>query len=270
MTVESRTVTFHLHIPDLGVRQVVRQVPLDESAVIEATAILREGGPELNPLGYDLASNDPSIYVQALIDLDASEGSSIPYTFGGSEGEELLFYAEHPTFRDIERLVEAGYIPGRADHIVVHYREGTGGDSAFLDIANWLLTVGVDIGIGVAVDQFAHRVLAPLTRRLRNSRRDRHARKVAALWAHRELKYPWQLREWIDTKTEWTDQEIAKRLAISPKSAAQLLRALGFQKDALDRWHPGTAKKARRRRKRWEDREFVDLFGSNATDGSID
>jgi hypothetical protein len=170
------------------------------------------------------------------------------YGRDGADPDAILFshplwdYHFHLSFADIKWFTDTGHVQGQFGEFVISAPGGAGGDSTFTDLAGWLLDHGVDIGIEITRDVILFKVLAPILRRFRRSRADKHMRKIAALWEYRELRYPAQLREFFDTKQHWTVREVAKRLSLSDTSSKQLLVALGYDERAAKQWSYGLSK----------------------------
>jgi hypothetical protein len=196
-------------------------------------------------------------------------------SYGPDEDEAWLYYTidpdgslrQHPwldhrfmTLAEVEQVTGAGYLHADPHQYVIHGPEGFGGDFGLWDVAGWLYEQGVDIAGPLARDGVILWTIDRLTRRLRNSRADRRARRAAWEWTHQNIEAPFQLRQFLDTKPDWTRDEVDIRLFkhVNPKAAKQLLVALGYESDAGGTWRLGTSKKAIRKRARWlkaEERE---------------
>ncbi|MCM3696898.1 hypothetical protein [Microbacterium oleivorans] len=145
-------------------------------------------------------------------------------------------------------MADHGYVVGDASKVLVRLVVGIGGgDGAPLDIVNWLLTMGVDLGVGAGLSWVGERLLL----RVSNGKRDRAARRVAQQWATRNIDSPPVLRKFIDSKSEWSRAEVEHRLDLGPHASAQLMRALGFVLNARGNWVNGTSWRAKRARKLW-------------------
>lgn len=174
------------------------------------------------------------------------------------ESDELVWRSrlwssvEQISLNDLNRLLDLGYLRGRRGVIVTDLPEGRGGEGGLdFDLAAFLLDQGVDLGIEFARDVFIYRLVSPMLGRLRNSRRDRAARRVASEWKSKNLLYAWQLRELVDRKNLWSAEELAKALRVPKPAARRILKALGYQKNAAGKWQPGVNRKHRKRRDRW-------------------
>jgi hypothetical protein len=153
---------------------------------------------------------------------------------------------------DLKRAGEADRLDGAWDDIVLVPPEGLGaGPEILVELLGFLRDVGVDVAAGTTV-VVAERVFG----RARRVMRDRSARKVAKGWNKRGITRPYILRSWIDSQSQWKVDEVAERLGLSQTSATELLEALGYEfHDGKGAWILGTTKKARARRRRWDDRE---------------
>jgi hypothetical protein len=62
---------------------------------------------------------------------------------------------------------------------------------------------------------------------------------------------------WFETKGQWTVKEVAKRLQIAEPTAADTLRALGYQRldEQRDLWILSTHPAAVRKRRKWKRSE---------------
>lgn len=160
-------------------------------------------------------------------------------------------------------LIDCGYVKAIPYAYVFRISEGRGGDGGWWDIANFLYAHGVDIGLSNARDFLISLIISKSIGRLRGSALDRKARSVAQDWVNRSIQSPHQLRNWIDAKSEWTPEEVNKRLFRHKNSvgSVQLLKALGFTRTARGTYVIGTSKKASRRRRKWLDSERENLMG---------
>lgn len=108
-------------------------------------------------------------------------------------------------FSELEELVTQGYISGDTAKLIVGRPIGLG--AAPQDLFDWL---------GFASNVFT---LAGVTnialRRLKSIVVDCQIRKIVALWSKNGIKYPEQLREFIDTKGEWSLAEVKNALDLT-------------------------------------------------------
>lgn len=82
--------------------------------------------------------------------------------------------------------------------------------------------------------------LLAVARRVRRIQRDRRVKRVIAGWHRQGIDGPWILTRWVDTKTTWPADEVAKRLAITRHEAESLLKAMGYEySDRLQAWTRG-------------------------------
>jgi len=71
------------------------------------------------------------------------------------------------------------------------------------------------------------------------------------MWEHNHFYRPTDLREWIGLREAWEVAEVAKRLALAPRSAGQLLRSLGYEEGRAGLWRSSMKWRAQRRRREW-------------------
>ncbi|MBX3079813.1 MAG: hypothetical protein KF692_11345 [Cryobacterium sp.] len=273
-----REVTFHFPAFENDIEpkhiefSVIRRVHLDSQINSAALEAWRDAPQAATPFADPMPDERfPSWFevnlLRSNIQPEAYSGSAddVPILFGisgfGTDGD-LVFNTEpgdsyrYNTFRDLDALAEWGLLSGgQRDHLVVRFTHGKGGDVYWGDLVGWLFNQGVDVAVELARDFIIFRLISPLFGHLRNGRRDRRARKIAASWHARGLRYPAQLRRFIDCQDSWTVDAVAKRLKIDGEAARQIMTALGLEADSRGTWRPGTSKRARRRRKRWESAE---------------
>lgn len=156
---------------------------------------------------------------------------------------------QHLTIGDLRRGWESGYVDGAWNHVVVLQPEGLGGPGDLVSpFAEFFGNVGMEIAVG-----FISAPLLRAARGIRQRQRDRRARRVIAGWHRQGIDGPWVLTSWIDTKTTWKPDEVARRLGISRQEAESLLEAVGYEySQRLHAWTVGTSEKAVKRRKRWD------------------
>ena len=155
------------------------------------------------------------------------------------------------SLRELDELVDVGYVKGDPRELLVMIDWGLGGGDGLEDIVSWLLTHGVDIGIGWGGEKILGYLWTSITGRFRGSMRDRRARTVAAMWERNHFYRPTDLRTWIDLREVWDVAEVAKRLALVHRSAGQLLRSLGYEEERAGLWRSSTRWRAQRRRREW-------------------
>lgn len=168
---------------------------------------------------------------------------------------------QNATLDEIRATIDAGYVAAKPDEVVIVITEGIGGDGLEIDLVRWLLEQGVDLGLEGLKGYLWYKLISLFTKYVRNGRRDRRARAVARAWAGRQVFTPYQLRMFLDTKDAWTLGELSRALTIPLDVCRQLVKSLGYVRDAGNTWRLGTSKKARRRRQRWLDEEFSDPLG---------
>lgn len=155
---------------------------------------------------------------------------------------------------EIDELVNAGYIKGDMRTIVVSAPMGIGA-AGMEPIFNW---------IGFLVDTFA---LSSMTVGGLNIFKiwiaSRKARRIAKVWKNNGIKYPEDLREFIDTKAGWGLHEVKKRLCLDDEYATKLLGALGLE-PVGNEWRLTHSKVSIQNRKRWmrNEKKYKKNFGA--------
>lgn len=170
------------------------------------------------------------------------------------------------SLRQLDELVELGYLQGDTRELLVLIDGGLGGGEASQGLIEWLYTHGVDVGIGFVGEQVLRYLWESVTRRIRGSVRDRRAKRVAAMWDRNNFYRPVELREFVEAREVWDAPELGRSLALSPKAAEQLLRSLGFEPSQSKRWRLSRGWRAQRRRGAWlvdEDDQIAFARGLN-------
>ncbi|MCA9323820.1 hypothetical protein KC992_01830 [Candidatus Saccharibacteria bacterium] len=139
----------------------------------------------------------------------------------------------------IIELVELGYIKGDTTKIIVGLPEGLGAGEEIYDFIGFLADVITVVGPSLAVVKYSKRKL--------NHRR---IRRIVKKWAKNNIRYPHQIREFIDTKAEWSVGEVKKRLKLNEEYAIKLLSALGYE-PVGNSWRLTQSKSSIRIRKNW-------------------
>lgn len=153
---------------------------------------------------------------------------------------------------DLTRAIRDEMEDGEPHHYLLVVFEGSGGDTNWIDLANWLWVHGVPLGRDAALTWAGARALRWLRGKLRYGLEDRQARMVAMLWKDmQEISSPYQLRYLIDRRSEWIVDDLGKKLRVNPAVCKALLKSLGYVPDAAGAWHLGTGKKAKLRRQKW-------------------
>lgn len=274
----NRQVTFHLlslyegfdaewnySTPRTGASRITVTMSADEVIWDGAVRALQSDPKPRNEWLLDQVLKD-SAHLKGL----KSDASETHWTNGVDE-EYLIYSIDHDgslrihmwrdhrtmTVADVESVVEAGYVHAKSGHFVIHGPEGKGGDFGTWDMAAWLLQQGVDIGVPLARDGLILWLLTRTRRGIRNRRADLRARHFAQAWKLRSIEAPFQLQQFLDTKDEWTVNEVNKRLfnRKNAKAARALLKALGYQPDAGGTWRLGTSRRAIARRANWTKAE---------------
>lgn len=157
------------------------------------------------------------------------------------------------TLGDVHRGIQAGYMPGSIDRVVIKYPQGLGG--GLLETTDQLIQFLDNLGVLVTTAAGGNWVW---TRRHGPKRHwnDRQARRTARAWREGKIQTPFDLRQWIDLKGQWEASEVATRLSIPNSTADALLEALGYEYDRRSgKWTMSTSAAARDKRNHWLDGE---------------
>ncbi|TFD11516.1 hypothetical protein E3T26_12605 [Cryobacterium sp. TMT1-21] len=165
-------------------------------------------------------------------------------------GDSLSVGLSRFTFDDAARATEDGYNAHDYSDILLWKSDGgRGGDGAYVDVINFLLQHGVELGTGWAAAWLQAKFL-----KLRRTRRaDAKARLQVKKWETRGIPNPAMMRQWFETRSQWSVLEVAERLELVPYSSQRLLKALGYEPvtGAMDAWSLSARTKARKRRAKW-------------------
>lgn len=228
---------------DAPVRGAIASALLKEYSAELPDELIREDGSlqgvlQLAPMGFSPKSASDAKRLEFVGPLVGADSPLIRFDF----------HREYFTLRDVERTASLGFLNNDGAEWAVTIDAGYGGDETWFDIVAFLLDHGVDIGIGATLEWAWLRGW----RFIRNGARDRRARRVAQGWAAEQgITNPGTLRWFLDLKSRWTEEEVAKRLGISNDASTQLLLALGHARDAGGGWQLGTRKRHLKRRARW-------------------
>ena len=234
-----------------GRYEAERQLKLSDSLRKAAISVMNEALENGADIWTSDIDNDSSISIyvasRKIKDTDTGydhSGFGTKYALDADGGIVLLEdYA--PLHHDwnlaqIQELLEHGYIEGVPHHIIIGLPEGLGAGPQ--DIFDWLGffadTLQV-VGSTVLVKKY---IIIPL--------RDRNIRKITKKWTKNGIKYPSQLREFIDTKADWELYEVKKRLKIDDEYAIKLLTALGLEPQK-NSWRLSHSKQSIKNRKKW-------------------
>ncbi|QHN42679.1 hypothetical protein GII36_02300 [Candidatus Mycosynbacter amalyticus] len=149
------------------------------------------------------------------------------------------------TFREVSELVEDGYVKGSAYHVYVRVPDGLGalGGDTF-DLIGFLDS-------SLSLGMLGYRGMI----RVWQFRRYRGLRKLVHNWKEKNgVRYPYQLREFLDEKGEWRLSEVKKRLALNEEYAVKLLAALGYE-PVKDSWRLTQSKQSIKHRSNWMKNE---------------
>ena len=152
------------------------------------------------------------------------------------------------TINDLDQLSNLGYINYKKDHVVIVVLTGLG---ASVDISHLHLEAMIDfIKSIIPIIHMAITIIPKLKKIILNWRSDKLARKIAEQWQKQGIRYPAQLREFIDIKAEWTLSEVKTRLKLKEEQAIKLLDSLGLE-PMNDSWRLTHTKNSINKRKRW-------------------
>jgi len=145
----------------------------------------------------------------------------------------------------LDELYDSGYIDYKQNHIIVVIPEGLGATGGLDSIIEMTSTLASVVGIGRAV------ISAPtFIKYVYRFFSERQARRLAKQWANQGIRYPFELREFLDLKAGWKLNEIKTRLKLNEQYSVKLLMALGFE-PVSDEWKLTHSKNSIRSRKRW-------------------
>jgi hypothetical protein len=165
-------------------------------------------------------------------------------------GDSLNMGLRRFSFEDAARASDDKYNAHDYRDVLVWKTDGgQGGGGAYVDVVNFLLQLGVELGTAGGAAWLQAKLFA-----LRRTRRaDAKARLQVKRWENRGIGNPAMIRLWFDTKSTWAVGEVAKRLQIQPYAAQRMLRALGYEPTvgANDCWRLSANSKPRKRRRKW-------------------
>lgn len=155
------------------------------------------------------------------------------------------------SLRELDQLVELGYLTGDTRELLVFIDWWLGGGETADGLIQWLLAHGVDAGVRFSIELLLRYVLDLITGRARRSINSRRIRQVAALWDQNNFYRPGELREFVEVSDVWDAAELGRRLGLSTAAAVSLLRSLGYEAGPSRRWRQRTRCAAQRRRREW-------------------
>lgn len=149
------------------------------------------------------------------------------------------------TLSELQELIDNNYVKGDLSIIIAVIPVGIGA-TGWEAIFSW-----VDF---MANTLFLYTTTKSVFGKFKRLLIDWNIRNTVKLWISNGIKYPEQLREFIDVKGEWKLDEVKKRLKLSDEYAIKLLYALGFE-PVGDSWRITHSKKSITNRKRWMTNE---------------
>lgn len=144
------------------------------------------------------------------------------------------------TLAEIKELVAQGYIKGDASKIIIATPSGLGAPG--VELFDWIgfLNDSIDLAVISGVGLLS----------IKQYTVNRKVRKISRQWVNNGIRYPEQLREFIDTKAGWRLHEVERRLRLDDEFATKLLYALGLEPKANE-WRLTHSKRSIENRKRW-------------------
>lgn len=208
-----------------------------------------ENGVEVYDNGIHGDAEAISIYISSL-DIknvhDGWEKSGFGLRYSLNEDGAVRFLNNYDPLRhdwtlsELNEIVAAGYIDGDITTIIVGRPIGLG--AAAEEIFDWLGFISDTFNIVVSVGG-----VGVITK---NFFENLKIRKIVKAWKKNGMKYPQQLRDFIDTKGGWKLDEVKKRLKVDDEHAIKLLQALGLEPKGNE-WRLTHSKQSIRNRKNW-------------------
>jgi hypothetical protein len=182
-------------------------------------------------------------------DGDVSVTSFPPRFFYGIDVAGRVHFLHRDELRvdDFARALREGHY-GPADGTLLVTRAGEfGGNGALVpSLVVWLLEMFPGVLLGVGADRLAVR---------HDEVKREELQKLAGFWAARHIAFPSSLRQFVETRSVWYPDALARRLDLSPTAAARLLRELGYRDCGEDMLEFGGSSDAEAARDRWLDAE---------------
>lgn len=147
------------------------------------------------------------------------------------------------TLSELQSIVSNGYVEGNATKLVVARPIGLG--AAPQDVFDWLgfianiLQVIGTMGAGARLLRSAKIYII-----------NRRVRQTVSRWQENGIRYPSDLRNFIDTKGAWTLTEVKKRLKLNDEFAIKLLASLGLE-PVGNEWRLTHSKESIANRRQW-------------------
>lgn len=235
--------------------ETARELQSSDSIRDTAISVINEAA-EQGVTIYDDGVHDKaeaiSIYISSLSIKDAStgweeSGFGIKYSLGENGAIKILNGYEplrHDwTLSELEEIIAAGYIKGDTSKLIIARPIGLGADPQdFFDWLGFFANTLQLASVAVSAPSILYRIVS--------LSRNRHYRKISRQWQKNGIHYPGSLREFIDTKAEWSLGEVKKRLRLNEEYAIKLLSSLGLE-PVNDTWRITHSKQSIANRKRW-------------------
>lgn len=143
-------------------------------------------------------------------------------------------------------LSEGHYGPAGGTLLVTRAGEFGGNGALVPSLVVWLLEMLPGVLLGVGADRVALR---------HDESKREELQKLAGSWAARQIAFPSSLRQFVETRSVWYPDALARRLDLSPAVAARLLRELGYRECGEDMLEFDGSSDAEAARERWLDAE---------------
>lgn len=145
------------------------------------------------------------------------------------------------TLNEIEQLVRNDYVKGDAYFIYITIPIGLGAPGA--EVFNLIGFLNDSLSLGV----IGWRALKSIS----SLWRYRELRKIIKQWQRKNgIRYPRQIREFLEQKGEWRLSEVKKRLSLNEEWAIALLDGLGYE-PVKNTWRLTQTKHSIKKRKSW-------------------
>lgn len=174
-----------------------------------------------------------------------------------SEGHLLVVseYGRRFSFspEDVFRALRLGYYPPRISHILVRELPSGGLGGFGVDLAEFLLELGLSAALSKVVAKSLH-----AAKNLRSTRNPSQQERWAASWRESSgLEMPEELRLLIDRMPAHDRSNLGSRLRIPDATADFLLTSLGYVHDPFSSsWVLGRDGESRHRRELWLQKEM--------------
>ncbi len=194
------------------------------------------------PLSFSLLDSNIKI-TDELVNGDLSWiwKNGVNYDLDGN-GAVIMFsdnsiFAHDWKYKNIVEVSKSGFVSGDPKRVIVYLVDGLGGGGVIVPpeiillltqlqgqlmqkVTDYLLTIAIEKSLS-----FVGMGAINLIKTFRNSK----IRKIAQQWSKNGLKYPYQLREFLELNAEWKLKEIKTRLKLNDQYAIRLLHLLGYE-----------------------------------------